>query len=343
MKTPTYHRFSFVNSFNSSQLKLRIKMMNQPQKRWAFVKYPLALLIAASLTMAFVSKERIAKNLGEIAPTKTTWTAPIAPKPSTKNPQQPIIKQISRYMIQKNDKLCFVITPKMNLGTLGDIQKMIEKYTDEKLIIHSVSFDHQNIFIKAIDYEFSKQKGRTTMYGDTHKEESISSNSFAIDLKTNKNSLQKSKNPPSYFLTDTIPEFSKVIVEDEKMVKSFIEKNKVLYDMAAAESLILSKLNKNHTVLGFNNVQRLVEKHRKITSESDLFIQRGDFLSILDIEKHKDRAVYMLNDKILTDDDLSKINMNTIENVKIYANQIPIPENTQSEDLVFYVLLIPKQ
>jgi hypothetical protein len=246
-------------------------------------------------------------------------------------------------VIQKDDKLCFVITPKMNLETLGDIQKMVEKYTHEKLLIRSISFDHQSVFIKAIDFEFRSNKDRTTMYGDNpHKEESISSTSFAIDLKTNKNSFLKTSNPSENFLTDTIPELSKVIAEDEQMVKSFIEKNKKLYNDAATESFILSKLNKNHTILGFNNIKWLVEKRRKVESESDFFIQKGDFLLKID-EKYSDMAVYMLGDKVLTDEELSKINISTIENVKLYVNDFPVPENTLISEVVIYILLIPKQ
>jgi hypothetical protein len=44
MKTPHYHRFSFINSFGSRQLKDRIKMMNAPQvHRWRYVCMALVL------------------------------------------------------------------------------------------------------------------------------------------------------------------------------------------------------------------------------------------------------------------------------------------------------------
>jgi hypothetical protein len=92
MKTPHYHRFSFVNSFDSSSLKLRIELMNRPRtNRWKY--FCVVGVFMALLTIHGCEKEG---------------------------------QRISKYVFEKNGKIYWVISPKASNQDLKTIQKNLK-------------------------------------------------------------------------------------------------------------------------------------------------------------------------------------------------------------------------
>jgi hypothetical protein len=342
MKTPHYHRFSFVNSFDSSSLKLRIEAMNRPRKGWTMLKYPLALLLTASVTMAFVTKEQVTKMLPKTLPKPVVSEKPeITNQPLSKTEKETPPKWLSRYALLKNGMIHFVITPKMNLIELGELQQILSKHTFDKLLVGSVDYDVTNTFIKAIDFKFAKAKNNTKLYG-TNEDDMIESLCFEVTTKEAKPFSPNDTTVAYTFEKDVLPELSKIITEDIQFVQSFISKNKSTYNLVNAEKMIFDQLSRNHLTMSFDSKagRAFTKKQRKIGDTEDFYLQRGDLLPSM---YHNSNVTYLStnSEKALTDEELSKIKISDIGEVKIYSKDIG--ENRKDGLFKVFILIALKK
>ncbi len=346
MKTPTYHRFSFVNSFNSSQLKLRIKMMNQPQKRWAFVKYPLALLMAASLTMAFVSKERIVKNLPKLSTIQVAPPVPITetkskPKKSNKtktvkNIENQEVTILSRYVVVADSIIYVAITAQMSFEDLAQTKQIIEqKVADTRFEINTLKFDPFHNFITQVDAQLSRINGGSAQNEDIRDDYTPIQGMFLYrgfgQIKTH---------GTGHFDASEFSQKVPKILSDVANEDLTITSNKQIAHSKEYAALKIEKDFKNkYELWGRRNYSKTsIEKQlkRQPNSGGIIYLQPGDFLQLNSKQPDIYESAYFLDGKPIYDNELSKIKTSDIYQVIVFEGTTP---KNEAEKQKQYVLI----
>lgn len=198
MKTLTNpEHFSFTNRFggphfNKSLLKTRIEMMNKVHTTWKAVgKY--ALFVPIFLIVFSFSQPYI-----------------------TPNPQ-------TKYLIQTENAIEWVITPKITMKDLIKIQEAIETHGGT-FEVTSYQLDPLHLYVQQMVTRQSTEKsGGSSHYGNPYSLRPISCGFLKLDLKTNKIIHHIRESP--------LADLQKVVLEDRAEAEKAYNENALEYEL----------------------------------------------------------------------------------------------------------------
>ncbi len=196
MKTLTNpDHFTFTNHFggphfNKSLLKTRIEMMNKPHRTWKTVGKYFLFVPVLFIVFSFSKPYLIDNNQ-------------------------------TKYLIQTDDAIEWVITPKITMKDLTKIQEAIEEHGGT-FEITSYQLDPLHLYVQQMATMESTEKSvGSSHYGNPHSLRPIRCGFLKLDLKTNKIHIRKSP----------LADLQKVVLEDRAEAEKAYNENALEYEL----------------------------------------------------------------------------------------------------------------
>ncbi|NBB21022.1 hypothetical protein GVN20_16770 [Runella sp. CRIBMP] len=198
MKTLTNpDHFTFTNHFggphfNKSLLKTRIEMMNKPHKTWKTVGKYFLFVPVLFIVFSFSKPYLIANNQ-------------------------------TKYLIQTDDAIEWVITPKITMKDLTKIQEAIEAHGGT-FEVTSYQLDPLQLYVQRMETRQSTEKSAgSSHYGNPYSLRPIMGDFLKLDLKTNKIIHYIRKSP--------LADLQKVVLEDRAEAEKAYNENALEYEL----------------------------------------------------------------------------------------------------------------
>ncbi|WP_428657989.1 hypothetical protein [Runella sp.] len=213
--------FSFTNHFNQSLLKTRIEMMNRRKSSFkAVFKYGffIALIwLSAAFTKPYRQEIalKIAEKMPELKPV-------LAPSKEILQSQSTEIEKVSqnvpvsktKYVVYKDDKLYWVVTPKVTLNDLTAIQQEFKK-AGGVFFVKQMKYDPLGVYLSEITIKTSYAKGGGSGQTDDLKAIDKPISSFGGWINPKNRSCGISDNSWD-------PVFNKIVEQDTKEIEKLI-------------------------------------------------------------------------------------------------------------------------
>lgn len=272
--------FSFTNHFNQSLLKSRISMMNKTRSTWkTFGKY--LLLVPVFFVVFSFSKPYV------VADAQT------------------------KYLVQTDDAVEWVITPKIKMADLVKIQDAVES-KGGTFEITSYQLDPLKLYVQRLTcHQRASRSSETANYGITHSFRPIRCSFYKFDLKTNRIDRYE-KGLPSGSLKE-------VAIEDRTEAEKAFQANGLEYELREIQEQYGTFWDNIHylTTSTFSEPQPTF--YRVLAGKSSsVWKDKLSGEEILKIGLKHTAAVTRINRRPVAHEDLAKLDAKTIKDTFIF-------------------------
>lgn len=234
MKTfqnPEY--FAFTNHFNKSLLKSRIAMMNRTKSKWLGLgKYGLFIgmfWLCAAFTKPYRA-EVAAKIVEKVPELKLVFAGETVSLPPLRNfifEAPPKRVSATKYVIYKDNKLYWVVTPKVTFKDLTAIQLEFQK-SGVKFFVKQMKYDPLGFYLSEISIKTSFLKGTGGCATDDLKAVDKPISAFGGWIQAGNETCGISDNSWD-------PVFDKIVEQDKNAVEKWIIDHQSDYGKAKEE------------------------------------------------------------------------------------------------------------